>query len=420
MSYFKNLSKRVNLLGACVLSALAIQSCVSDSNASSGVFAGQIAEDVPIAEVIASNHDGNEPSNTIDGEAATRWSAQGDGQWIRFDLGATLNVPRVDIAWYKGDQRRQRFDIELSIDGMQFTKVYSGESSGSNTTFESYTFTAANARYVRIVGHLNDTNDWNSITEVAVFANQPDTQAPTPEPNPPTLPPETPPAPGPSIKLPSDVLNLTNWKITLPFDGSDEDKKADEIKQPALRNYQHAKYFFVNAGGSSVAFRGYTTNVTTSNSKYPRSELRERTNNGGTDAEWSTSAGVHTMVVTEAITHLPSKQPELVAAQIHDGSDDLIMVRLEGKRLIAEAEDSKKEWELDANYVLGTVFTIKLVAGQGKVLVYYNNVLKVTYVRSAKGCYFKAGCYTQSNYGIEGTDTQYGEVVIYGLQVTHQ
>jgi len=89
------------------VSAFAIQACLSDSDASSEVFAGQVGEDVPIVEAIASDDDGNDPINIIDDDASTRWSAQGDGQWIRFDLGATLNVPRVDIAWYKGDQRTQ-------------------------------------------------------------------------------------------------------------------------------------------------------------------------------------------------------------------------------------------------------------------------------------------------------------------------
>src|SRR4051812_28607996 len=50
---------------------------------------------VPAANVTASADDGNVPANTVDGSLATRWSAQGDGQWIRFDLGATHTVTSV-------------------------------------------------------------------------------------------------------------------------------------------------------------------------------------------------------------------------------------------------------------------------------------------------------------------------------------
>src|SRR5262245_36864408 len=59
-------------------------------------FAGQ----VPVVSVSASADDGNIPANTVDGSLATRWSASGDGQWIRFDLGSATNVASVKIAWY--------------------------------------------------------------------------------------------------------------------------------------------------------------------------------------------------------------------------------------------------------------------------------------------------------------------------------
>src|SRR5436190_7888735 len=58
---------------------------------------------LPIASTIASADDGNVPANSLDGNLATRWSAQGDGQWIQFDLGATQTVGAVKIAWYSGD-----------------------------------------------------------------------------------------------------------------------------------------------------------------------------------------------------------------------------------------------------------------------------------------------------------------------------
>src|SRR5262249_40599517 len=50
------------------------------------------AAPLPVASVTASADDGNVPANVLDGSLATRWSAQGDGQWIRFDLGTTRNI----------------------------------------------------------------------------------------------------------------------------------------------------------------------------------------------------------------------------------------------------------------------------------------------------------------------------------------
>src|SRR5262245_46275630 len=57
----------------------------------------------PVVAASASANDGNVPANAVDGSLATRWSAQGDGQWIRFDLGASRLVGSISIAWHQGD-----------------------------------------------------------------------------------------------------------------------------------------------------------------------------------------------------------------------------------------------------------------------------------------------------------------------------
>src|SRR5438552_12589690 len=124
---------------------------------------------LPVASVVASANDGNLPQNTLDNTLATRWSAQGDGQWIRYDLGATAAIDHVDIAWYLGDTRVSSFDIHVSLDTVTWTKVFSGQSSGQTVQLESYAFPTAAGRYVRIVGHGNSTSAWNSITEVAIL-----------------------------------------------------------------------------------------------------------------------------------------------------------------------------------------------------------------------------------------------------------
>ncbi|HEX4869878.1 MAG TPA: discoidin domain-containing protein [Moraxellaceae bacterium] len=120
------------------------------------------------AAVTASAHDGNLPANSVDGNTGTRWSAQGDGQWIQYDLKAQRQVGLVRIAWHNGNTRRARFEIQLSSDGRAFTTVHSGESSGITTGRETYDFPDASARYVRIVGHGNSSNQWNSIAEAEV------------------------------------------------------------------------------------------------------------------------------------------------------------------------------------------------------------------------------------------------------------
>ena len=122
------------------------------------------------ASVVASANDGNVPQNTLDKSLATRWSAQGDGQWIRYDLGAIVDIDRVAVAWYLGDSRIAYFDIEVSWNAVVWWRVFSGQSSGQTLQPEIYAFTRTSARYVRVVGHGNSQSAWNSITEVAILA----------------------------------------------------------------------------------------------------------------------------------------------------------------------------------------------------------------------------------------------------------
>jgi hypothetical protein len=222
--------------------------------------------------------------------------------------------------------------------------------------------------------------------------------------------------PGSSGGVPARVLNLTNWKLTLPFGKKSDD--ASEIKQPELNSYQDDTAFHVDRSGTGVVFRANAGGATTSGSTYPRSELREMTDNGKKNAAWSSKSGVHVMTVTEAITATPAAKPHVVAAQIHDAEDDVVMVRLERNRLFVEA-DGDEVGVLDPNYVLGTRFAVELRATSSGIRVTYNGSRVVTYKKSGTGYYFKAGCYTQSNVDRGDKASAYGEVVVYALHVQH-
>ncbi len=88
-----------------------------------------------------------------------------------YDVGLVSTVNTVAIAWLKGDQRKASFTVETSTDGKSWDAVLSGESSGATNDFESYTFSPVSARYVRIVGHGNSVNQWNTIVETEVYGH---------------------------------------------------------------------------------------------------------------------------------------------------------------------------------------------------------------------------------------------------------
>ena len=222
--------------------------------------------------------------------------------------------------------------------------------------------------------------------------------------------------PGSIATVPGELLDLTNWKLTLPI-GDPGDPV--EIEQPELDTFTLDPYFRLD--GDRVAFRANAGGVTTSGSDFARSELREMTADGAEKASWSTTSGVHTLTITQAVTHLPDVVPHLVAGQVHGGSAYVMLVRLDDTRLWVKS-DGEDVGELDASYVLGEEFTLRIAVEDGWVDVYYNDLstpaVSLPYDKS--GCYFKAGAYAQSNTDYGDAPEAYAEVQIRGLEVVHE
>jgi len=129
---------------------------------------------LPITGVSASGFEKpNPPSNAIDNNMKTRWSEYGKGSWLSADLGTQMEICSVNIAWYRGDERVNNFNIAISNDGQSFTNVYVGKSGGATTSLETYNFSEALARYVRITVNGNTQNLWASILEIGIKGHSP-------------------------------------------------------------------------------------------------------------------------------------------------------------------------------------------------------------------------------------------------------
>ncbi len=126
------------------------------------------------------SQEGNVPQNTLDNNINTRWSNLGFPSWIQYDLGESQPICSVDVAWYRGDLRVNRFTISVSNDGITFTPIFSGQSSGKTTGLESYNVPDTIGQYMRITVTGNTENSWSSITEVDVNAGFPPRPTPTP------------------------------------------------------------------------------------------------------------------------------------------------------------------------------------------------------------------------------------------------
>ena len=125
--------------------------------------------------VTATGNDGNVPANAVDDRRQTRWSAYGVGHRLRLDLGVHRRVGYVTIAVYRGDERKNKFYLQVSSDGRTWKTVFYGHSRGTTTAEETYDFPDETARYVRYIGlgatlRAGGWTGWNSLTEVSVFA----------------------------------------------------------------------------------------------------------------------------------------------------------------------------------------------------------------------------------------------------------
>jgi hypothetical protein len=224
---------------------------------------------------------------------------------------------------------------------------------------------------------------------------------------------------------PAEVLDLRAWKLQLPIpDPADGD--ALEISQPELSHYRNPPYFAATAAGDGVVLRAPVGGATTSGSIYPRSELREMTSDGD-QASWSVADGNHRLLLTASVTHLPAVKPQVVVAQIKAEETAVIAVVADGNEgsrdgtigLCLRYADVPQYPCLDTTYIPGTPFTLEIAADHGRIAASLDGQDRFAIDDNSEGCYFKTGAYTQSNPDKGDQPTEYGEVVIHKLHVSH-
>ena len=117
------------------------------------------------------------PGNVLDNNLNTAWTGRGMGRWIQADLGSNMNICDVNIAWYLGNMVNYNFIISVSPDGSTFKNVFTGQSSGTNLSYEKYTVLGGTTgRYVRITV----LNNHAGITELSIDGySNPATPKPT-------------------------------------------------------------------------------------------------------------------------------------------------------------------------------------------------------------------------------------------------
>ncbi|GGA87412.1 hypothetical protein GCM10011369_31830 [Neiella marina] len=411
-------------------------------------------------------NDGNGPANTIDNNLNTRWSYNGVGKQIVWDLGGTADISAMSLAFYKGDQRSASFDLEISSDASNWTPLLtSANSGGSSLALESFAIADTNARYVRYTGYGNSANTWNSLTEVQVNGcnwQQGGGEEPVDPPVTGNLDPNLP---------PSGNFDLLDWTLGVPVD-NDGDGKSDTIKEIELSSgYEHSSWFYTDSDGGMVFKAPVDAPKTSTNTSYTRSELREMLRRG--DTSYSTkgvggnnwvfssapssaqnaAGGVDGLLTaTLAVNHVTttgdsSQQGRVIIGQIHANDDEPVRIyyrklknNAKGSIYIAHEPrtGSEQYYEmigsrsssasnpvdgiaLDEQFsysirVVGNTLTVTIMRDGKADVVQQVDMSASGYDDSSQYMYFKAGVYNQNNTG-DGND--YVQATFYALDNTH-
>jgi hypothetical protein len=230
---------------------------------------------------------------------------------------------------------------------------------------------------------------------------------------------------------PGKNLPLALWELQEPV-GSPGSPTT--VGNAALESGFHDRYFYTDPADGAMTFWDPESGVTTANSSYPRSELREL-NADGTQANWPV-AGTNVLSATVAIIAVPD---HVCVGQIHVGAavvpglaastkpllelysyaNGNVVVGIEGDPVTGTQADT-----MLANVPLGTEYryTIALTgdgAGGGTIAVTVDGTQRTFPMPSGfvgYGEYFKAGDYDQT----AGTDPTIGATVkFYALGLVH-
>ena len=258
-------------------------------------------------------------------------------------------------------------------------------------------------------------------------------------------------------------IDFSNWKITLPVD-ENNDGKPDEYQPNELVNYGYQtleavkSFMYDDTDDTSLIFYAYP-DVSTTNSSYSRTELRELINPNNSKENWTLNDGgemkgrlkvqevsentqssddyhrvivmqIHGIISEDDVNtygFTSRNGPPLIKIYWKDGyiwchKKSLINEDTQGTDLIQPYTSSNNFWtdvKNNLGYVGNEAFDFRITASDAKVEVQLNNNTPVTYQdisldRWQYHNYFKAG-----NYLTTTDNNAFSYIKYYSLEISH-
>lgn len=132
---------------------------------------------IPLADFYASSEPEaqNGVANLFDASLTSKYATDEQGGSVIMDFGELYDVAEVKMAFANGSARKEKFTIEASVNGTDWTMlVADGSGNGVTTGYQDFVFEPVNARYIRVkfYGHEKDngaTGNWVSVSEMCAF-----------------------------------------------------------------------------------------------------------------------------------------------------------------------------------------------------------------------------------------------------------
>ena len=222
---------------------------------------------------------------------------------------------------------------------------------------------------------------------------------------------------------PGGNFDLSVWELQLPVGSPGSPTTIPPSQLEGASGYQNPAYFWTDKNDGSMTFWDPESGVTTPNSSFPRSELREMNSNGSA-ADW-TLAGNHTLSAELRVVSVTSN---VCVGQVHLGTGGTstkplaeLYYHSNGNIYLGTENSPSGGQTLHSitNVALGAHWTYVInVSGNTLNLTVNGRTTSYSIPASfnAYHQYFKAGDYNQS---ASSSTTNGAKVKFYSLTVSH-
>jgi hypothetical protein len=222
---------------------------------------------------------------------------------------------------------------------------------------------------------------------------------------------------------PGGNFDLGVWELQEPVGSPGSPTTVSSARLQGAGGYQDA-YFYTDTSDGAMTFWAPEKGVTTPNSNYARSELREM-NRDGSAADWALS-GTHRLDATLRVVSVTSN---VCVGQIHLGSGGSstkplleLYYHSNGDIVVGLENDPSggQTTHTVGHVAVGTRWSYSIVESGGSTLTLTVNGSTTSYAIPSAFApyhqYFKAGSYNQSS---SDSTTNGARVAFYALNVTH-